>query len=376
MGLLKVLLLGVSLAIFFLDCEKDQTALSSLSVYQWEVSSPENQGMDGGLLNQVYIEAQQTGFIYSILIVKNGYLIGERYFQGYSRFHPCNVMSVSKSFLSALVGLALHNGYLESLDQKMVDFFPEYSSAGLDPDIENITIRHLLQMRAGFDPSIEDYETNFSNWISSSDWIQFILQWPLRDEPGMSFAYITAESHLLSAILTKSTGMSSLEFARQFLFTPLKISIYGWDRDPGGYYTGGMGMYFTPRDMARYGFLILHNGGVDGEQIVPETWIRESLQRYSTGTTAWGDLTDIGYGYQWWLGRLGGRGCYMALGYGGQYILIFPSLEMIVVVTSDHRFDKYTADEHERAVLSLCNNYVLAATRALLKNDNSILNRK
>ncbi len=117
-----------------LSCEKDPTALTPLESYRWEISSPGDQGMDPDMLQEAFALAEQKRFIYSMVIVRNGYLVGERYFHGHDSHNAFQVMSVSKSFISALVGLALREGYLDSLDQKMLDFFPEYVEVGLDPD--------------------------------------------------------------------------------------------------------------------------------------------------------------------------------------------------------------------------------------------------
>ncbi len=348
-----------------LSCEKDPTALTPLESYRWEISSPRYQGMDPDMLQEAFALAEQKRFIYSMVIVRNGYLVGERYFHGHDLHNAFQVMSVSKSFISALVGLALREGYLDSLDQKMLDFFPEYVQVGLDPDKWHITLAHLLKMRAGFDPAIEDYGVNWWQWVSSDDWIRYIIHWPLRDIPGERFAYITAETHLLSAILAKATGMTTRAFAQKHLFSPLKIVIRDWERDPKGYYIGGMRMYFSARDLARFGYLYLRGGQLDGRQIIPAEWVQESLRPHSVLTGSWGDLQDISYGYQWWVGYLSGKWCYLALGYGGQIILVCPALDLIVVVTSHSNVDKYIADQQEREVISLCNNSIFPAVHGI-----------
>jgi CubicO group peptidase (beta-lactamase class C family) len=260
-----------------------------------------------------------------------------------------------------MIGLALREGYLDSLDQKMMDFFPEYIVTGMDPRKSQITLRHLITMRAGFDNSIEDYDVNWNLWITSNDWIEYTIQLPMLYDPGTRFAYITAETHLLSAILTKATGMSTLEFAQNHLFTPLKIRIRGWERDPGGYYIGGMRMHFIPRDMARFGQLYLEEGNLQGDQIVPVDWVKESLLYHTSGKGSWGVLQNIGYGYQWWLGEIRNHECFMALGYGGQFIIVFPQLQLIVVTTSDGLYYKDVADQHERTILAICSNNILTA---------------
>jgi CubicO group peptidase (beta-lactamase class C family) len=343
------------------SCEKDPTAIKSPGRYQWPESTPAQQGMNDTILSYAYLQAEQTGFVNSLLIVRNGYLIGENYYRGFDADDAQDVMSVSKSFISTLIGLAFREGHLDSLGQKVLDFFPDYVVTGMDPRKRQITLRHLITMRAGFDNAIEDYGVNWNRWVSSDDWIQYTIQLPLLYDPGTRFAYITAETHLLSAILTKATGMSTLDFATKYLFRPLQINIAEWERDPTGYYIGGMRMHFIPRDMARFGYLYLHGGNLDGQQIIPAKWVKESLEYHTSLNGNWGELQNMGYGYQWWLGSIRNQECFMALGYAGQFIIVFPQLQLIVVTTSDYRYYKDDADQHERAILAICSNNILTA---------------
>jgi len=356
------LILLIYIAFIVSSCLNDPIQIDISNSYQWKTSTPEKQGLDANVLSTALEVGESRTFINSILIVKNGYLISEKYYKGFDKNDAHHVLSVSKSFISAMVGIALENGYIDSLDQKMLDFFPEYVTPSLDTRKQEISIRHLLMMKAGFDRVIEDYNQNWQNWVDSPNWIQYIIEWPLVNEPGDVFAYITAETHLLSAILAKATGMSTLDFAENNLFDPLEISIQQWDIDPQGYYIGGFRMYFTPRNMARFGYLYLQNGRIKGNQIVPREWVEESWQDYSGfNNVEWGELKNVGYGYQWWLGELGDYKVKIALGYGGQFIIIFPDLDMIVVATSNGNFYKTEADEHERSVMDLVVNYILPA---------------
>lgn len=347
------------LGCFLLNCSKDPAGIEISTSYDWEISTPEAQQLDPVLLNAALAEAEKSGYINSFLIIKNGYLVAEKYFNGYGKGTAFSVQSVSKSFISALTGIALRENFLDSADRKILDFFPEYVSPGMDPRKHDITIRHLLTMTAGFDHSIEDYDVNWNRWITSSNWVGYALALPLEANPGEKWAYITAETHLLSVILTKATGMSTLEFAKKYLFGPLGIAIGDWEKDPQGYYIGGMRMYFTARNMARLGYLYLNNGFLDGRQIVPADWVRTTTAYYSGGTGTWGALTNWGYGYLWWMGYIGSHLTYFALGYGGQFVLVFPEWDMIVVTTSDWRCPPAVADQHERGVLDIVAQYVI-----------------
>jgi CubicO group peptidase (beta-lactamase class C family) len=326
----------------------------------WPVSTPELQGLDRPTLKAGFDAAANLPYTYSLLIVRNGYLIAEQYFHGNRPDIPNRMMSVSKSVLCAMAGIALEEGYLDSLNQKLLDFFPEYVSSTTDPRKYQITLRHLMMMRAGF---AGDEEVYFQVY-NSPDWIRSTIDLPLVYNPGEQMVYNTFETHLLSAVLTKASGMNMFDFTNRRLCEPLGITLRFWERDPQGYYFGGNGMGFTPRDIARFGCLYLRNGSWHGRQIIPNAWVSESLINF-TGwqNRVWGDLVNYNYGYLWWMGELNGYPVCFALGHGGQYVLLVSALDMIVVSTADPQFDWDVADEHERAILHIIGTYVLGAVR-------------
>jgi CubicO group peptidase (beta-lactamase class C family) len=324
----------------------------------WPVSTPEAQSLDRRLLTEGYVAAAKLPYTYSLLVVRNGYLVAEQYFNGSSRTTANNVMSVSKSVLSALAGIALREGYLDNLDEKVLDYFPEYVTPSLDSMKFRITIRHLLTMRAGF----EHEEVNYFSIYNSADWIRTTIELPLRYPPGDKMSYNTFQTHLLSAIMTKTSGMNTFDYARTYLCEPLGITLVFWRRDPQGYYFGGNSMGFTPRDMGRFGYLYLNGGSLDGKQIVPRAWVEESLLPSTNwGSSLWGDLRNAQYGRLWWLGELNGHRAILAIGHGGQYVVVIPDLQMIAVTTANPNFDWDTADEHERAILHIIAAYVVKA---------------
>ncbi len=300
--------------------------------YGWPESTPEDEGMDSAMLATALEDAAATSYMYGLVVIRHGRLVAEGYFNGQTRYDANHIHSASKSFTSTLVGIAFDHGYLESLDQKLPDFFPDYVTADMDPRKHDITIRHLLAMQAGFD--WDDTEANWIEYSRSPNWVRYALELPLRHDPGERFNYSTVQTNLLSAILTRATGMSTREFAERFLFEPLQISIAHWHRDPQGYYTGGHEMYYVPRDMARLGYLFLHHGSVDGQEIVSAEWVGESIRR-TADVPGGSPVSDRGYGFQWWLGRLAGYPIFYASGKGGQHIITFPDLDMIVVTTTN-----------------------------------------
>jgi CubicO group peptidase (beta-lactamase class C family) len=333
--------------------------------YDWPLSTPEDQGIDSRILSNAFDYAESLGFMYSLLVVKNGELIGERYFNGTDKYYSDHTCSTGKSYTSALVGIALRENYLTSLDQKMMDFFPEYARADLDPRKYDITIRHLLQMRAGY--PFEESGDYIDPWFQSADMMEFAIEVPLATDIDQTFAYSSHSSHILSGILTKATGMSTYDFAKLYLFDPLDISIERWDQDSQGYYFGFGYLWFSPRDMARFGHLYLNNGMVDGEQIIPTEWIEESTQRYSTDASWFKKhFEDFGYGYQWWLAQAGGYDAYFALGHGGQVIAIIPELDMVIVTTAHWEVSGPVSGVQINAVLNLIDNFILTPIRGHL----------
>ncbi|MHA1988805.1 MAG: serine hydrolase domain-containing protein, partial [Promethearchaeota archaeon] len=250
--------------LFLAACSEGPTE-PEYSSYNWPTSTPEKQGLDSELLKQAFEQGENRGFVDCILVIRNGYIVAEKYYNGYRKFIPHNVKSVSKSFLSALTGIALRDGYLDSLNVRMLDFFPEYIYPSIDPRKYHITIRHLLMMRAGIDHEQNNYEQIYN----TSNWLKTTIELPLFYDPGTKFSYNTFQTHLLSAIITKASEMSTMDFARKYLLKPIDIDVSAWHQCPQGYYFGGNNMHFTPRNMARLGYLYLNNGMLKGKQIVP-----------------------------------------------------------------------------------------------------------
>lgn len=323
---LSLILLIVPLS-FLLPCfSRSLASNSSVPDDNWKVSTPEAQGVDSRKLLEMFkdIQTKRGSDLHSILIVKNGYLITESYLAPYHKEVLHNIKSASKSVLSALVGIALREKYLNNLDQKVSEFYPEYMN---DPQKRDITLRHLLTMTAGLTWS---YDQETTSPVSPFD----LEQWksvPMRDTPGKKFEYNTMLAHMMSAILTKAGHNSTKEIADPFLFKPLGISDVQWSKDDKGIYLGGAELFLKPRDMAKFGLLYLDKGVWGGRQVVPREWVEESTSpKLSIGP----DLNyprAIKYGYWWWIPAQG----YQARGWGGQYIIVRPDMKMVVVVTGE-----------------------------------------
>ena len=327
----------------------------------WNSSTPEAQGMDSQLLDSAFIRAGAAGFVDGLVVIRNGFLVAERYFNGFTETTPHNVMSVSKSFLSAIVGIALEQKYIDSLDARMLDYFPEYVYPEMDTVKYRITIRHLLTMRMGIKGEDADNYAEYARLYNSDNWIKATIETPLMYLPGERMVYNTFQTHLLSGIITKTTGKSTRAYATGCLLAPMKIGVDSWEQDPQGYYFGGNSMYFTPQEMAVLGWLYLNDGRLHGEQIVPSAWVALTLSPSTNFThpNEWGEFKNYNYAYLWWLGEMGGHAVFMAYGYGGQFVAVFPDLSVIVVSTAREQVDPATSTVQEWAIFDIIANYIV-----------------
>ena len=363
-------------------------------------SSPEDQSVDAAMLEAAYRHAESLGPLFSLLVLRNGTLIGESYFNGASPGTAYNIKSVSKSILSALVGIAIREGLIESVDQLIADFFPDYfqppqetfdgwASLKLDTDAQKrgVTVRHLLTHTSGY--AWEENRLITWAWFWSSDYVRFFLELPFSGELGEKFIYTTGGTHVVSALIERAAGMSTLEFADRYLFEPVGMKARRWDRAPEGFYIGGAEVHLTARDMARFGLLYLNEGSwklgaSEDRQILPAEWVRESTgesvrANYApevdgdgggeevAESWAWsylktGDFT--GYGYLWWRRSSGGHETFVALGYGGQFIVVIPDLQLVITATSTFDRDK-NPDRmaHYVAFFDLIDDYILPSIK-------------
>ena len=302
----------------------------------WRTSPPEEQGMDSAMLDSVtaYIIANDLA-IEGVVVVRNGNIVFEEYPGSlFGKDKPHVIHSVTKSFVSALLGIAIEQGYIEGIHARIVDLFSDRTMDNMDEQKESITLEDYLTMKAGYQwnewryPYTDQRNDYIKAIYYSSDPIQYVLDLPMMEDPGVRWNYNGGTSHLLSALVAETTGWDTLEFAREHLFGPLGITGVSWERDSHGIYKGGGGLYLTPRDMAKFGYLYLHNGMWDGKQIVPADFVAEATQTHSTvdGYT--------GYGYQSWWTCLG-TDVYYAAGLLGQRIYVSPDLDIVVVFTAD-----------------------------------------
>jgi CubicO group peptidase (beta-lactamase class C family) len=328
----------------------------------WEVSTPEEQGLDPKLVAQLYRDAADLDTLYGLLVSKNGVLIAEGYFNGGTVGQRVALASVTKSYTSALVGIALRQGCLSSVDQKMVDFFPEFADQITDPSKEQITIGDMLKMRSGY-PWEEFTPPYLEMLVSNSNWLPRIVEFPLTSDPGTAFGYSNLTAHLLAVIVARACETDLLTYGRQYLFSPINARVGAWPRDANGYYYGSGDISFSARDAAKFGLLYLEQGEYEGNQVVPANWVRDSLQRYSEGlydNRLGRYFRDIGYGYLWWSARAGKHHFNYAWGHGGNLVILLHELNMVIVTTANplHGVWGQEAWEKEGAIIDLVGRFI------------------
>jgi CubicO group peptidase (beta-lactamase class C family) len=313
----------ISLIIVFIFLSGNISFAEYWPTEEWQMAAPEEQGMSSDQLKQIneYVK-EKLPHTTSILIVRNGYIVFEEYYRG-EKDDLRDLIGATKSVTSALIGIAIQEGYVAGVDEKMIRFFPEFESEALDPQVREITIRHLLTMTAGFGPDVMG--------IAFPDRIQRMLESPLKSKPGQEFAFNSTASNILSMIITKTTGLMALEFGEEYLFEPLGISDLRWS-DMILFTFGSQGLRLSTQDMAKIGYLYLNEGMWDGSQIIPKEWVVESTKKQIEVIDSELWISD-GYGYQWWTTSVNGHSAYTAWGFDGQHICVIPYLNMVIAIT-------------------------------------------
>ena len=289
--------------------------------------------MDSAVLQQMMDDLDDQDVpMHAVIVIRHGHMVWEEYRNGYHAEKSQEIQSVTKSFSSTLIGIALRLGLIQDVQQRMVDLFPDHTLENMDERKERITLEHLLTMSEGMDWHEHDFpyddprNTLGQMWVSK-DAVQHVLDRPMVREPGESWAYNSGTSILLGGIIEQVTGGKVTSFAEEHLFEPIGIEGYWWAKTRGGHHHTDGGLWLLPRDMARLGYLMLHQGTWDGQEIVSADWVAEATREHQQ--TTWGD----GYGYQWW--TVPSSQVYRATGHYGQMIYVVPEADMVVVFTGN-----------------------------------------
>ena len=352
-----------AVALVFFGCDKNPVAGGTQTPefvyrdpYAWPISTPASQGLDTTKVSTALQEMRTYPFLFSFLIIRNDSLAFE-YYRVFQKENDFNIHSAAKSFISALIGIAIDKGIIRSAQEKVLGYFPDFDTTRLDVRKRGWTIEHFLTMKSGLD--WDEGADHTAQYTENVNWLYTTLKLPLRSSPGVSFNYTTPNVHVLSGILTRASGMSTYGFAEKHLFAPLNISVRYWAKDPQGIYIGGTEMAFTPRDLARFGQLYLHNGLIDGKEIISTQWIRETLVPRNGSNSTWGDLQSVNYGYLWWNNYGGRDSLFMALGFAGQFIIVVPAKNMIIVTTGDDNVTTNQGGLNEDVIIGIVKKYFL-----------------
>ncbi|MHA2084394.1 MAG: serine hydrolase domain-containing protein [Candidatus Thorarchaeota archaeon] len=306
----------------------------------WQMSTPENQGMNTSKLDRIEWFIDDRGYeIDSVLVVRGGYLVYEYYGEAWDRDDIHHFQSCTKCVTSTLVGIAIDLGLIESVNSKMVDFFEDWTIENMDDRKRNITIEHLLTWTDGMefhegDYPYDDPRNDLGQMWVSEDALQYCLDRPMWNNPGESWWMNSGTLIILGGIIEIVSGMSVQEFASEYLFGPIGITNFYWSQirggDAGGWYHTDGGLYMTPRDFAKFGYLMLNNGTWDDQQIVSQEWVENATEVYIT--TGWGD-SYANFGYQWWIWP--SYGLYAAHGHYEQALYVVPEQDIVVIFTGD-----------------------------------------
>lgn len=301
--------------------------LAAPTMLRAQALRPEPTTLDG-----VTERAETLKQLHTLLVLRDGEPIIEQAFRGAGLDSMANVKSVSKTLLALLTGIAIERGHIESPDALVL---PLLGREPTGDERDTLTVGHLLSMQAGLRSTSGP---RYGAWVSSDDWVDYVLASDRVSEPGGRYIYSTGGWHVLGAVLTRATGRSLHSLASEWLAEPLDIRIPPWERDPQGLFLGGNQMALTPRHLARIGEMVRQNGTWNGMEVVSQDWIEASWT--PRARSRW---TGDGYGYGWFLTRFGGARAAYGRGYGGQVLAVVPDRAMTIVITSDPNLPARTA---------------------------------
>jgi CubicO group peptidase (beta-lactamase class C family) len=287
----------------------------------WTVEDPANLGFDEEGLKTALDNAKELPNFYSLLVIRNNKIAVEEYYNGKDANDLFHLRSITKNISSALVGISLEEGLIESVDSSLINYYPELITG----EKEAITIRNMLNMSSGLD-WVEDDEivAVLNNLVQ--DPIPYTLSKELVEIPGSTFNYNSLSPHVVTNIISENSGKALRQYAIDKLLGPLGISQFVWPQDPNGEEWGGLGMQLKARDLAKFGQLYLNGGSWEGNQIVPESWVTESSQSQIQTFSE-----TSGYSYQWYTSTNLDVPIYFGQGFGGQSLILVPNKNLMIL---------------------------------------------
>ena len=301
---------------------------------EWPTSSPGAQGIEPqGVADTVDKIGRERLPVHSFLLIRNGTLVEEKYFSGFKRETKHALRSCTKSVTSALLGIAIQDGVIQGVDQKVLDFFPEKADKAKDKNLAELSIEHLLTMTDGHQKEISPDPAD-TGW----NWVDLFFDQSFAHKPGTVFFYDSFAPYMVAAILQKATGKTALEYLRERLFNPMGIRDVAWPADAQGINYGNSHMELRPVDMAKLGYLFLNEGNWNGQQLIPADWVAKSTAKHADTQGKMNSAEDFGYGYFWWMNGFEG---FSAHGSGGQYIFVIPGLDLVAVFTGGFELKEF-----------------------------------
>ncbi|MBC9795092.1 serine hydrolase domain-containing protein [Sinomicrobium weinanense] len=359
----KVINLGLFFLLILVGACK-QKRIESIPAFTWKTESPEKLGLDKNVLNKFIADIKDSTLygVDALVVVKNGKIAFEEYFNGSTADSLHDVTSVGKSITSALVGIAIEKRYITGKNEPVTGYFKDYKIKEQSPEKEKIRIRHLLTMTAGW--ACDDWDAgspgNTMHFPDVPDDFAFTLNLPMIRANGEVFSYCSGGANLLGEIIRRRSGVSLKGFADKYLFHNIGIMKNEWFvvPKPPHYEFAGGGNVLRPRDLARFGLLYLNKGEWQGKQIIPKDWIRESTSK-QIETNEDGD-----YGYLWWIKDYRYKNKtvkgFEASGNGGNKIVVIPELDIVMILTGSAYGSEYVEGEQARKIIE---DYVIASIK-------------
>ncbi|MFC1480649.1 serine hydrolase domain-containing protein [Candidatus Neomarinimicrobiota bacterium] len=350
---------------------RDQSELAAsdpantIGLVDWITGPSTDSGIDPFMLQYAVDRAAATGFMASLLVVRDDILVSENYFGNHDVTTEFDISHATQGITALLAGIALKEGIISSLDERVLDYFPEYDSLITDTTKRLITLEHLLLNNSGFQGD-EEIVIGANHTVKQGlgweqDWWKYILSLPLTNLPGASWVHSPLSSHLLAGIISKASGTTIKAFAEQYLFDPLGIDIHRWTTDPSGNYCGGWGLYLTPRAMAKIGNLLQSDTIIDGSRLCSAEYLEAVFEPRFVIPWFNSHLKRNRFGYSWRVGRMNGLQVKYGHGYAGQLIINIPDLDLTLVTTAQLNVLAQDADYQNRTIIMVISKDIIPA---------------
>lgn len=351
-SLLRLSIAAILSSLTFFGCQKTNVPSPDLDLVNAKISG---KGMK--LLNQADNAAILTKRMNSLLIVQNEELVFEHYYNGTDRSTYQNTKSVTKSIMAGLLGIAIEEGDISGIEDKVFKYMPDIIEWDKSIGKKDISLRNLVTMTTGLASTSPD---GIDRMQDSDDWARYVLDMAINHTPGSHYEYNTGNMHLVSTVIAAATKENTRAFAEQRLFKPLGIAIGDWQVDRNGIPHGGNNLFLRPIDMAKIGILFMQDGQFQGKQIIPQEWVSLCLTKEYDPDRIWTPFHFEGIGYMWWLFRFMNHQAVAAWGHGGQFIILIPDIELVIVMTA-RSDDLVIPTEYYREVCRIIEVYIIPA---------------